>query len=128
MDPQDEKLVSGLFNDITTCVQSTNSQAAFLSCIEKDGFTAGCADCVSTYVGCIMNDCPSCQQGDTSTCQTCYTAKCTPALDTCAGFPSQPEAVQLTTSSGQCMTSQDEKLVSGLSNDITTCVQSTNSQ
>merc|ERR1719461_1958464 len=119
MNSQDEQLLSKLSADIDACVESTNSEATFGACLEKDGFTDGCTQCVETMVGCIMTDCPSCQSSDSATCKQCYTAKCTPAFDTCSGLPPQELA---TPQAGKC-NSNDLSLASGLAKDIPACMQ-----
>merc|ERR1712080_487354 len=127
---QDEPFLPKLADDITTCAKAASdasSSAVFQSCLEKDGFTSGCAGCVTTYVGCIMDKCSTQSENapTSAACKTCYTAKCTPALDTCAGFSPQLGAAQLFAAGDKCMNSQDEPLLSKLSTDIGDCVEST---
>merc|ERR1719195_2236740 len=103
-------------------MQESQTASGIAACIEKDGFTAGCAQCVGTYGACVIDECGSqCEADPTgAACKTCYTDKCLPAFYTCSGFPKPALEAPL---AGQCTSAQDMNLAEGLEKDIPACMQ-----
>merc|ERR1719262_768905 len=120
---QDMKLGADLSKDIPTCLQSSNSEAAFVQCIEADGFTAGCAECVGSFAGCITTECATqCESApNSSACNQCVVTKCQPAFITCSGYPKPSLKMALATD--QCTSAQDLEKAEGLAQDIPKCMR-----
>merc|ERR1719350_1599817 len=115
-------LAEGLEKDIPACMQESQTASGIAACIEKDGFTPGCAQCVGTYGACVIDKRGSqCEADPTgAACKTCYTDKCLPAFYTCSGFPKPALESAL---AGQCTSAQDMNLAEGLEKDIPACMQ-----
>merc|ERR1712061_713824 len=118
---KDMELGADLAKDIPACMESSKTATEFVQCIQKDGFSAGCADCVGTYAGCVVDKCVTqCKADPTgAACKTCYTDKCLPAFYTCTGFPKEADSEAAT---GQCTSAQDMSLAANLEKDIPACM------
>merc|ERR1719412_928121 len=57
-DAQDMSHMKDAETYIENCAKETTDEAGFVSCMEADGFTAGCAECIGTYLQCVIKDCP----------------------------------------------------------------------
>merc|ERR1719327_1051697 len=86
-----------LKTDIPACMKTSKTETEMVQCIQQDGFSAGCAQCVGTYAKCIATDCGSqCKADPTgAACKTCYTDKCEPAFYSCTGFPQPRETPKM---------------------------------
>merc|ERR1719499_2388534 len=120
---QDMSIASKLNEDIPTCMQESQTASGIAACIEKDGFTAGCADCVGTYGACIIDKCASqCEADPTgSACKSCYTDKCMPAFLSCSGFPSPSHLEKA--QGGACLSPTDMQNAENLKTDIPACMR-----
>merc|ERR1719277_919390 len=119
---QDMAKAEGLEQDIPACMQKSQTASGIAACIEADGFTAGCSQCVGTYGACVIEKCGTeCEADPTgAACKTCYTDKCEPAFYACSGFPKPSLEAALT---GQCTGAQDMAKAAGLEQDIPACMQ-----
>merc|ERR1712223_2035333 len=104
-------------------MQTSKTETEMVQCIQKDGFTAGCALCVGTYAKCIADKCGTqCKADPTgAACKTCYTDKCLPAFYTCSGYPKEANSDAET---GQCTSAKDMELGADLAKDIPACWKS----
>merc|ERR1719277_90965 len=121
---QDMAKAEGLAQDIPACMQQSQTASGIASCIENDGFTAGCSQCVGTYGACVIDKCGSqCEADPTGqACKTCYTDKCMPAFYTCTGFPKHPAELEAPLA-GQCTSGRDMSLRGGLDKFIPKCME-----
>merc|ERR1719293_407949 len=110
-------LAQNLEKEIPSCMQQSQTAAGIAACIEKDGFTAGCAQCVGTYGVCVIDKCGAqCEADPTgAACKTCYTDKCLPAFYSCSGYPKEADSEAAT---GQCTSAKDMELGADLAKDI----------
>merc|ERR1719188_2658158 len=121
---QDMAKAEGLAQDIPACMQQSQTASGIAACIEADGFTAGCSQCVGTYGACVIDKCGTECEADPkgAACKTCYTDKCLPAFYTCSGFP--PQAADADSEAAvQCTSAQDLAIAQNLEKDIPACMQ-----
>merc|ERR1719232_1472859 len=128
---KDTSMAGQLQTDIPNCLQQTQSVSGIAACIEKDGFSAPCAQCVGTFGSCIISDCLSdCESAPNSAaCKNCVASKCQPAFMSCTGFPSSGlEFVAMLTAPaaghGNC-NAKDTSMRGQLQTDISMCLQET---
>jgi len=113
-----------LIKDMPTCMENTKSTPDLIACFEKDGFSAGCSQCVGDYAMSIAKNCPTeCHNGWNATCQACVEGKSLPAFLSCSGY--KPKDLMPKTA-GKCTSPEDSKLwESRLEKDMPLCMKQT---